>query len=67
MERVAIDADGVTIRLSEPELRMIKNALNEIANGVDISDSEFQTRLGESRSIVRQLLTEVGDAYSSLS
>jgi hypothetical protein len=33
--------------------------LNEIANGVDISDSECQTRLGESRSDVRQLLAEI--------
>jgi hypothetical protein len=45
----------------------VNNALNEIANGVDISDSEFQARLGESRSDVRQLLTEVGDVYSALS
>jgi hypothetical protein len=66
MERVAIDADGVTIRLSEPELRMVKNALNEVANGMDISDAEFHTRLGESRSDVRQLLTEVGTAYQAL-
>jgi hypothetical protein len=59
MERVAIDPDGVTIRLSRAELVVVNNALNEVANGIDISDSEFQTRLGESRSKVRQLLAEV--------
>lgn len=64
MERVVIDAEGVTIRLSKPELGLVNNALNEIANGVDISDSEFQTRLGGSRSDVRQLLMEVGDIYT---
>jgi hypothetical protein len=66
MKRVAVDTEGVTIRLSKSELGLVNNALNEVANGVDISDSEFQTRLGESRSDVRQLLTEVGDAYRAL-
>jgi hypothetical protein len=66
MERVAVDTEGVTIRLSRSELGMVNNALNEVANGMDISDSEFQTRLGESRSDVRQLLTEVGDVYRAL-
>jgi hypothetical protein len=66
MKRVAVDTEGVTIRLSRSELGVVNNALNEVANGVDISDSEFQTRLGESRSDVRQLLTEFGDVYRTL-
>jgi hypothetical protein len=66
MERVAVDTDGATIRVSRSELGLINNALNEIANGVEIADSEFQTRLGESRSNVRQLLTQVGDVYRAL-
>jgi hypothetical protein len=66
MERVGVDTEGVTIRLSRSELGLVNNALNEVTNGVDISDSEFQTRLGESRSNVRQLLTEVGDVYRAL-
>lgn len=65
MKRVAVDAEGVTIRLSRSELGLVNNALNEIANGVTISDPEFQTRLGESRASVRRLLTEVGDIYSA--
>jgi hypothetical protein len=66
VEQVAIDREGVTIRLSKSEVGIVNNALNEVANGVDISDSEFQARLGESRSDVRRLLAEVGDAYRSL-
>lgn len=66
MKRLAVDTEGVTIRLSGSELGVVNNALNEVANGVDISDSEFQTRLGESRSDVRQLLTEFGDVYRTL-
>ncbi len=65
MERVAIDPDGITIRLSRGELVLINNALNEVANGVDISDAEFETRLGESRSKVRQLLANVGAVAES--
>jgi hypothetical protein len=63
MEQITVDTEGVTIRLSKTELGLVNNALNEVVNGVDIADSEFRTRLGESRSDVRQLLAEVGDAY----
>jgi len=66
MERVSVDPEGVTIRLSRLELSLINNALNEVANGVDFPDFEFQMRLGESRSDVRQLLREVGSIYRAL-
>jgi hypothetical protein len=66
VERVSVDTEGATIRLSRSELGLVNNALNEVANGVDISDAEFRTRLGESRSDVRQLLTEVGDVYRAI-
>jgi hypothetical protein len=66
MEQVTADAEGVTIRLNRSELGIVNNALNEVANGVDISGSEFKTRLGESRSDVRQLLTEIGAVYRVL-
>ncbi len=66
MEQITVDTEGVTIRLSKAELGLVNNALNEVANGVEIADSEFRTRLGESRSDVRQLLAEVGDAYRAL-
>ncbi len=66
MEEVAADAAGVTIRLDRSELGIVNNALNEVANGVDISESEFKTRLGKSRSDVRQLLTEIGAVYRAL-
>ncbi len=66
MEQLVADADGVTIRLDRSELGIVNNVLNEVANGVDISESEFKTRLGESRSDVRQLLTEIGAVYRAL-
>ncbi len=66
MELVALDTDVVTLRLNRFELGVINNALNEMANGVDIADSEFQSRLGGSRPDVRQVLAEVGDVYRAL-
>ena len=66
MEQMSIDTRGVTIRLNRTELSLVNNALNEVANGIEIDDSEFRTRLGESRADVRQLLAEVGDVYRAL-
>jgi hypothetical protein len=67
VDRVEIDGDGATIRLDRSELGLVNNALNEVANGVDLSDSEFKTRLGESRSDARKLLAEIGETYRALS
>jgi hypothetical protein len=66
MEQITVDAESVTIRLSRTELSLVNNALNEVANGVEIADPEFGTRLGQPRSDVRQLLAEVRDAYRAL-
>jgi hypothetical protein len=38
---------------------MLVGALNEVCNGVHIQDWEFQTRLGRTRPLMRQLLDEV--------
>jgi hypothetical protein len=42
------------------ELLIINNALNEICNGISMSDSEFQTRIGHTREAARKLLAKVG-------
>ncbi len=60
MEELKIDTDGATVRLSKAEIGLVNNALNEVANGVDIAEFEFKARLGESREAARQLLREVG-------
>jgi hypothetical protein len=43
------------------ELLMINNALNEVCNGIDFADDEFNTRLGFPRERMRQLLAKVSD------
>lgn len=50
-----------TVTLSEEELVLINNALNEILNGPDsIAESEFQTRAGVSIEAAKSLLDRVG-------
>ena len=50
---------GADITLSRDELIMLNNALNEVCNGVDIPESEFQTRLGYERSDLQVLLDQI--------
>ncbi|HTA05913.1 MAG TPA: hypothetical protein VK774_06095 [Solirubrobacteraceae bacterium] len=66
MDALQIDVDGATIKLSKAELGLVNNALNEVTNGVDIGEFEFQTRLGESREDARRLLGEVGAIYREM-
>jgi len=57
---------GVTdLRVSEGELVLLNNALNEVCNGVDFCDAEFQTRLGVPREQARILLARIGATLDS--
>ena len=47
------------LRLDNDELVMLNNALNEVCNGVDIADTEFQTRLGWDRGALQELLDQI--------
>jgi hypothetical protein len=47
------------------ELVVLNNALNEICNGLSISDDEFETRIGYSREVARKLLSKVGKAIEA--
>jgi hypothetical protein len=44
------------------ELVAINNALNEVCNGLDFDDDEFQTRIGYTRDKVRKVLAKVARA-----
>jgi hypothetical protein len=54
---------SVTVTLTPDEVVILNNALNEVCNGVDIDDDEFQNRLGHSRANVRKLLQEVSGLH----
>ena len=52
------------LEVSESELRLIHNALNEVCNGVHIGDWEFETRLGEPREAMERLLAQTHAAVN---
>ncbi len=53
------------VQFDAKDLYIIKNCLNEVANGVHIDDWEFETRLGVDRSDVRELLGRVQPLLAS--
>ena len=59
---VEMTAERAWIGLDRDELSMLNAALNEICNGVHLSDADFATRLGFRRAEVRRLLGQVHDA-----
>ena len=62
----ALEDKSFQLRVSDEELGLIGNALNEVCNGVHIDDFEFQTRLGSERGKLQQLLTQIVTAYRSV-
>ena len=50
--------------ITNKELLIINNALNEVCNGIDLY--EFDTRMGADLDEVRQLLAEVDSIIKSL-
>jgi hypothetical protein len=58
--------NSVVVTLTREELRIIHQALNEICNGIDLSDAEFTIRMGTERVEVQMLLTDLGTLYDNL-
>ncbi len=56
MELLGTDQKGTQLRLTNEELVLLNNALNEVCNGIAIEEWEFQTRLGASLNEARDLL-----------
>ena len=59
MNTVKVDKTEATLRFSRDEVMLLNNALNEVSNGVAISDAEFETRLGADRAEARRLLDRI--------
>lgn len=59
MNTVKLGKGEATVRLDLNDLALLSNALNEVCNGVHISDAEFETRLGVTRSEARELLARI--------
>lgn len=50
---------SVQLHLTDDEVSILNNCLNELCNGVRIEDWEFQTRIGWTRDDVRVLLSKI--------
>jgi hypothetical protein len=51
--------DRTLLSISSEELLGLTNALNEVCNGIHISKTEFETRLGVSRQLLTDLLKQL--------
>lgn len=58
MEVISTTAERSQVQMDRDELLIVNAALNEICNGIAVS--EFETRIGADRSRVAALLGEVG-------
>lgn len=65
MDKTGEDAKGLTLRLSQTEFVIARQSLNEVTNGIRISDPEFVDRLGGSRSETRHLMHMLRDAVDT--
>jgi hypothetical protein len=52
----------IALSFNREELTFVNNALNEVCNGIDLTDDEFHTRLGGSREEARAVLARVAEA-----
>ena len=50
---------AVPVTFTHDELVLLNNALNEVCNGIEIDDEEFQTRLGIDRKNARKVLADL--------
>jgi hypothetical protein len=64
MHLVSTSRDSAQVELTEEELTILNNALNEVANGLDIP--EFATRMGVERDDVRWLLQQLREALEAI-
>ncbi|WP_372728403.1 hypothetical protein [Nocardioides sp.] len=64
MQINSTDATQATVTLTDAELRLLNNAMNEALEALD--DDEFETRVGAERSEMQALLSEVNALIKSL-
>jgi hypothetical protein len=59
VQSLKLERGEVAVTLSPDEISILNQALNEVANGINLSDADFETRIGYTRAQVRELLTKV--------
>lgn len=64
MELLAVIKQQADIRVTEDELLILNSALNEVCNGISVS--EFDTRIGATRDDVASLLKKIGQTLDAI-
>ncbi len=59
MKVIKKENESATVELTDEELMIFNNALNEICNGIDIPKSEFIARIGVEESKAKELLKTI--------
>lgn len=65
MERVSIENGTAVLRLNWDEVRVLHQCLNEILNGVGLTDGEISTRLGARRRDLASMMHELDVALGA--
>ena len=65
MDLLAVTKSNADISITESELLILNSALNEVCNGIDIT--EFETRIGSERDNVAALLSKIGSVLDQMS
>ena len=55
----------INLSLTNEEIRIIHQALNEVSNGIYFEDSEFETRIGTDKAFARKLMAKLEVFYKS--
>jgi hypothetical protein len=59
-----VEANEALVRLSNDELLILNNALNEVCHGLDLV--EFSTRMGAELEDVHELLNQIGKVINTM-
>ena len=66
MRFLARDEDQVEVRLSVDELMLLKSALHEMCNGMQLGENDFQAILGAQRADAESLLRRIAGILDRL-
>lgn len=65
MDVISIAGKEAQLTIGENELLILNSALNEICNGISVT--EFETRIGASKENVCTLLNDIGHVLNNMS
>lgn len=64
MRLISVNPSSAQLEMSEQDLIVIANALNEVINGIDLF--EFDTRISVHRPVVKAMQAEIGQIVGAI-